>query len=374
MGKVCKEFKCQNLTVDKWGEKQVINDKTGAVELEDYFEGEEEMEEKSDEKYLGDILANDGKNMKNFKSRVNKGTGIVNKIMTRLEGIPFGKYYFEVALILRNSLLVSSVLCNSEAWYNVTKAEMDFLETVDAMLLKKILNAPRSTPKEMLHLELGCTRFRDIMKQRRLSYLHYILNEPADSLVYRFFTAQLKSRNSKDWVTTVLKDLEELELNLSFKDISVMKLSSFQILVKKAVVKNALKELEKLKLSHSKVEKVKHETLEIQQYFMPSKMKKTKEEIQTIFKLRCRVTELKTNLKGIYDTYECSLCGKEEETQTHILECEVLNGKNDSENNDEEPIIDYEEIFGNDVKELVNIARKFKKNMTIKEKILKKGT
>ena len=52
----------------------------------------------------------------------------------------------------------------------------------------------------------------------------------------------------------------------------------------------------------------------------------------------------------------------------------MLNGKNDSENNDEEPIIDYEEIFGNDVKELVNIARKFKKNMTIKEKILKKGT
>ena len=83
-----------------------------------------------------------------------------------------------------------------------------------------------------------------------------------------------------------------------------MKLSSFQILVKKAVVKNALKELEKLKLSHSKVEKVKHETLEIQQYFMPSKMKKTKEEIQTIFKMRCRVTELKTNLKGIYVTYE----------------------------------------------------------------------
>ena len=68
------------------------------------------------------------------------------------------------------------------------------------------------------------------------------------------------------------------------------------------------------------------------------------------------------------------MSGKEEETQSHILECEVLNGKNDSENNDEEPLIDYEEIFGNDVKELVNIARKFKKNMTIKDKILKKGT
>ena len=52
----------------------------------------------------------------------------------------------------------------------------------------------------------------------------------------------------------------------------------------------------------------------------------------------------------------------------------MLNEKNYNENNDEEPLVDYEEIFGNDVKELVKIARKFKKNMTIKEKILKKGT
>ena len=51
---------------------------------------------------------------------------------------------------------------------------------------------------------------------------------------------------------------------------------------------------------------------------MPSEYNATKDEIQMIFKLRCRVTELKTNLKGIYDTYECSLCGGEEETQAHI--------------------------------------------------------
>jgi hypothetical protein len=81
--------------------------------------------------------------MKNFKSRGNKGTGIVNGIMTKMEGIPFGKYYFEVAMILRNSLLVSSVLCNSESWYNVTNTELDFLETVDVMLMRNILKAPK---------------------------------------------------------------------------------------------------------------------------------------------------------------------------------------------------------------------------------------
>ena len=63
--------------------------------------------------------------MKNIKARVNKGTGIVRRIMTLLDGIPFGKYYFEIAMILRNCLLVSSVLNNSEAWYNLSNAELD---------------------------------------------------------------------------------------------------------------------------------------------------------------------------------------------------------------------------------------------------------
>ena len=46
-----------------------------------------------------------------------------------------------------------------------------------------------------------------------------------------------------------------------------------------------------------------------------------KDDIQIIFKLICRVTKLKTNLKGKYDTYECSLFGGEEETQANILQC-----------------------------------------------------
>ena len=71
------------------------------------------MEEKKEEKYLGDVISRDGKNIKNIKARVAKGKGIVTRIMTILEGIPFGQFYFEIAVILRNSLLVSSMLCNS---------------------------------------------------------------------------------------------------------------------------------------------------------------------------------------------------------------------------------------------------------------------
>ena len=122
-----------------------------------------------------------------------------------------------------------------------------------------------------------------------------------------FLWLKLKSRNKKDWVTSVLKDLEELQIKLSFEEIKIMKKSNFQALVKTSIHEYAFKNLEKQKLSHSKVNKVKHRTLQIRTYFLPTQIKTNKEEIQLIFKLRCRMTELKTNIKGIFENFECPI-------------------------------------------------------------------
>ena len=368
IGKTCDDFKCQTLTVDNW--KEIVDEDSANLRIDDCFVGEEEMEDKDEEKYLGDIISNDGRNMKNIKARVGKGTGIVNNIMTKLDRIPFGKYYFEVAMILRNSLLVSSVLCNSEAWYNVTESELDYLETVDLMLLRKILNTPKSTPKEFMYLELGCIPFRDIIRKRRLLFLHYILNENPESLIHRFFKVQQKTRNKKDWVSKVINDLEELDINIDFDTLKDMKKSSFSDLLNKSIETSAFKRLENLKMSHTKVENVKHYMLQIRKYFQPSEANATKQEIQLIFKLRCRMTETKTNFKGLYDSYECDLCGKEDESQEHILKCTRLVNMN--KDISEIPI--YDQIFEGNTNEQVNIARIFQQNMKFKEKLLKGET
>jgi hypothetical protein len=299
------------------------------------------LEEKNEEKYLGDIISNDGRNIKNIKARVSKGKGINSKILTMLEGIPFGNFYFEVAVILRNSLLVSSLLCNSEAWYNVTKAELELLESVDVMLLRSILRAPKSTPKEMLYLELGCVPFREIVRKRRLSFLYYILHEKPDSMVYKFFEAQLRNRTAKDWVSAVLNDLEVLNVNVNFEEIKLMKKSTFSNMIKQSIQIKALTDLNNIKSSHSKVLHIKHTVLEMQRYFKSSKMDITQEEVRLIFKLRCRVTNLKTNLRGAYDSHEFGICNKEDETQEHILKCKGLTNMKKEAN----VIPEYENLF-----------------------------
>ena len=137
------------MEIDEWKEVAVTNDITGEVEIEDICTGDVTMEETSEEKYLGDLISTDGRNLKNIKARISKGKGIVKKILTVLDGIPFGRHYFEIGMLLRDSLLVSSVLFNSEAWYHLTSAELDLLETIDVSFLRQLLQAPMGTPKEM---------------------------------------------------------------------------------------------------------------------------------------------------------------------------------------------------------------------------------
>ena len=54
----------------------------------------------------------------------------------------------------------------------------------------------------------------------------------------------------------------------------------------------------------------------MQKYLKPNKSKMSKEEAQLVFKLRCRVTETKVNLKRKYDNLECEACGLKKKTSS----------------------------------------------------------
>ena len=152
-----------------------------------------------------------------------------------LDELCLGDYYFESANILRNSLLLNSLLSNSEAWYNVTPKEISSLESVDEMLLRKIFSAHSKTPLELLYLESGNIPIRFILKAKRINFLWYILNEDASCLLHRVFQAQCENPVQGDWVKTVTDDIKEIDLKMNFKDIQKMSEKSFKNLVKSKV-------------------------------------------------------------------------------------------------------------------------------------------
>ena len=120
-------------------------------------------------------------------------------------------------------------------------------------------------------------------------------------MLYRFLETQTKTRKPKDWISQVLKDIQELKLEVNMESIKNMKKSKLKQIVKKAVQNKAFEELQKLKESHSKVQKLKYKQLEMQKYLKPSNLKTKKEDAITIFKLRSRVEDVKINFRGKYE-------------------------------------------------------------------------
>ena len=185
-----KKHLCPELHVDSWKLQKENPNETGVRNLKDVFNGDFKMESKEAVKYLGDIIAADGTNLKNVENRKAKASGAVKQILSILDEICFGPFFFEIAMVLRNSLLISSLLTNSEAWYGLTKQEIDTLESADLLLLRRIFEVPFSCPKEMIYLETGCLPFSYIIIIRRLIFYQSILQEDQNSLIHKFLHSQ----------------------------------------------------------------------------------------------------------------------------------------------------------------------------------------
>ena len=361
---------CPDLYVDGWRLKEVSDIQTGESDIFDEYEGMQQMDKVDEEKYLGDILSADGKNVKNITARCNKSIGTRNQIMGILQEVFYGKYYFQVAKVLRNSLFLSSLLTNCEAWYNVSKVETEMLEEVDEMLLRNILECPRSTPTEMLYLELNCLPVRFILIKRRLHFLYYILNQDRSSLIFTFYQAQMRNSSKGDWTTTVQEDLEILGIEKEIEQLGSMSENGFSKLISGQIEKEALKYLNREKSVHSKVKHIIHTKMEMMDYLCPNIL--TIDEMKLLFQARARMWELKCNYRGKYlntDTL-CPVCVSEQDTQAHLLECSELSEENEIVRGS----VKYENLFSECLSEKVDVLRIMKDRFKRRKVILKKKT
>ena len=228
-------------------------------------------------------------------NRKKKGDGIVAEILSILDEIPLGKYKTEVALRLREAMLINGILYNSEAWHGVTKAQIASLESIDEALLRGILKSHMKTPKEFLYLETGATPLKWIIAQRRINYIKHIMNRSNEELIKRVFLAQKTSPTQGDLIKLVEKDL--LELGISFEEAitSQMSKDKIKILARTA----AFKDLLQRKDNHMKVKHNMYDKWEIQPYLKSDIF--TEKETHTLTALRSQCTRgIKTNFKKIF--------------------------------------------------------------------------
>ena len=165
------------------------------------------------ERYLGQIISSDSKNTANITKLRNKGIGLKNKVIQMLNTMPGGIYHFEISVIFRNAYIISSMLSNSEVWYGITKAEIRLLEQVDEQFTRELFECSNHVATELLYLDLGLTPISFIIKSRKLMFLHHILHQDSESLLYIFFSAQRSNPTKGDWITHIRYILNILKID-----------------------------------------------------------------------------------------------------------------------------------------------------------------
>ena len=59
------------------------------------------------------------------------GLAAINQINSMLNLTSLGHFFFEISLVLRDSILINKLVFNSEVWYHVYKAQIEKLEQID---------------------------------------------------------------------------------------------------------------------------------------------------------------------------------------------------------------------------------------------------
>ena len=125
-------------------------------------------------------------------------------------------------------------------------------------------------------------------------FLHHILQQRKDSLLHKFFMSQMNFPTQNDWVSTILEELNELEIDLELEEIELLSKEKFKSIVKDKVEAKAfeylLKKKEERKSDNAKGKYLVYEQLEMAEYLTPIEEDLSISEKKWLFK--CRIEDI----------------------------------------------------------------------------------
>ena len=252
-------------------------------------------------------------------------------------------------------MLLNGTLFNSEAWHDISEAEIKILESVDEHLIRSLVGGHSKTPLEFLYLEAGAIPLRFILSSRRMIYLQTILKRHDNELTKRVYMSQKQSPTKGDFFNMVKKDFETIGEVFDESEISAKSKDLHKSNIKSKTMKAAFLYLKKRQSSHSKVREIIYNKLETQRYMTSPLFSNA--EVSLLFSLRSKYLDCKMNFKNRYnnDDLLCNFCKEEQDDQQHILQCKTLNSKLSSE--EIAPgLVKYEDIYGDHLKQKVIVT------------------
>ena len=116
-----------------------------------------------------------------------------------------------------------------------------------------------------------------------------LVNRDKNQAIYVYFMTQYSKRLSTDWISTVLSDLNDLNIDSSFSFIENISIHKFKNLLKERIKTYAFNQMLIKKANYSKLQNINYDDLSIQPYLIDEKT--TISEKLILFKWRMQMED-----------------------------------------------------------------------------------
>ena len=132
-----------------------------------------------------------------------------------LSEVDMGVHKVEVGLMLRQAILINSMLFSAEAWSSVTEIQLARLEVVDTVLLRQLTGGHSKCGTEFHHLETATWKLRHHLSYMRIMYHHPILTRDKEETIYKIYDKQKEETVKGDWLELLKSDFDFIKKQIN---------------------------------------------------------------------------------------------------------------------------------------------------------------
>ena len=220
--------------------------------------GSFEVKEKSQDKYLGDILHQGGcaasvlatvmDREGKVKAAMFEAAAIVDDFRSQCVG------GFMVAIDLWELAILPSLLNNAGTWTDMDEETVERLEELQLFYIRLILRVPVSTPKPLLRSETGLISMKHRVEKEKLMLVHHIKRLDDKTLAKKIYDEQRRN----EW-PGLAKEAELISKRLKIEDANVTYFTKGEY---KDIVKKACRREDAMMLRSNMEGKTKHTRFE----------------------------------------------------------------------------------------------------------------
>ena len=295
------------------------------------------IEQVSEYKYLGEWYNSKGNHETSMKKRMEKTDFMSREVRRYGDECIVGNEAIRTRIKLYQTIVVPSIFHNIETWSNISKKEINELESVQGRMLRSICEQSSTTPYWGILAETGIWPIEKIIEYKKIMLCHGIMTSCKNRLLREIVEEQM----TRPWKGCWMIQTQEICNTYGLNVVELKKMSKNQLKTDiKRKIKSAIEK--ELQEQRSKT-KLRFCTEFGQKRYLSSLNHK---DAILMIKTRLNMLELKGNFKNKYtEGLTCELCDEADDDTEHLFECKyikrIIKSKSIKIDGEEEQVVRY---------------------------------